>query len=123
MKKILAMLTILTMMTFAAAALACHPGHPDYPACAAGSVSKTWTDVYNPNPDVYFHGEIGHYKRGKWIVDQAAFDTYSFTFDIKDSGFVPGEDWINSYSIVFDFDDDCDGLFGAPESLLRERQV
>jgi len=56
---------------------------------AAWAAPMTWTDVVNPLPDIY----IG--------------PSYSFTHDITDSGFKPGSDFINEFSLCIDLYDDA----------------
>lgn len=79
MKKILVILALLWILAFTG---------------KAEADPWTWTDVYNPQPDIYFASGIR--------------DSYSFTQDIRDNGFNVGADIVYNYSLSISLYDDND---------------
>jgi hypothetical protein len=61
-------------------------------ASAAWAVPVTWTDMFNPVPDI---------KIGMW-------QSYSYTHDITDNGFNPGSDFVHDFSLDINLHDDSD---------------
>lgn len=65
---------------------------------SAWAAPMTWTDVVDPVPDIF----IG--------------PSYSFQHDITDSGFKPGSDFIDDFSLIIDlYDDSSDPWYGRGE--------
>lgn len=55
----------------------------------------TWTDVIDPDPDIYF--------------GSGTRDNFSYTHDITDEGFTPGTDFVWSYDLTVSLYDDAKG--------------
>ncbi len=69
---------------------------------AGKAAAYTWTDTYDPNPDTYLY-----------------LNPISFTHDITDSGFNPGEDTVNWAFIYLNFYDDDNVSLGNPETRVE----
>ena len=65
-------------------------------AGTASAVPYTWTDTYDDDEgDIYFSGALN-----------GGVQSYSFTHDITDNGFDPGEDLVTTYGISMNLFDD-----------------
>jgi len=64
---------------------------------AAESVPWTWTDVFDPDPDIYFGSR-----------SQGGIRYYSYSHDITDNGFDVGMDDASSYTLNIGLYDDND---------------
>lgn len=73
----------LVTITAAAIALCCLTS-------PAGAIPWTWADTVDPTPDIY----VGA--------------AYTYTHDIRDSGFDPGSDLVNNFDLAIDLYDDKD---------------
>lgn len=61
-------------------------------AGAAWAVPWTWTDIVDPSPDILIN----------------VSNPYSYTHDIRDSGFNPGSDFVDNFSLHINLYDDRD---------------